>query len=127
MNIEGYERNEAEKKLLMKSHEAEEVVKNDEAWLSIDELKALMEDQVMKYLYFTDIEEVAKQSYDYSERFYDKNNHDTATLDTLGTTGTANNIRKMQSYPNDEILKEVNVEGIYIVESLSCINHVLIM
>lgn len=44
MNIEGYERNEAEKKLLMKSHEAEEVVKNDEAWLSIDELKALMED-----------------------------------------------------------------------------------
>lgn len=33
MDIEGYERNEAE-----------EAVKNDEAWLNIDELKALVED-----------------------------------------------------------------------------------
>lgn len=44
MNIEDYERNQAEKKLLIKLHEAEETVKNDEAWLNIDELKALMED-----------------------------------------------------------------------------------
>lgn len=78
----------------------------------------------MRYSYFTDIEEVVKWTYDYSERFYDKNNPDTANFDTLGTTGTANNIRKMKSYPNDEILKEVNVEEIYIAESLSCINNV---
>lgn len=44
MNIEDYERNQAEKKLLIKLHEAEEAVRNDEAWLNIDELKALMED-----------------------------------------------------------------------------------
>lgn len=44
MDIEDYERNQAEKKLLMKLDEAEEVVKDNEAWLSIDELKALMED-----------------------------------------------------------------------------------
>lgn len=78
-----------------------------------------MEDQRMKYSYFTDIEEVVKWIYDHSERFYDKNNPDTANFDTLGTTGTANNIRKMQSQPNNEILKEVNVEEIYIAESLS--------
>lgn len=28
----------------------------------------------MKFSYFTDIEEVAKWTYDHSERFYDKNN-----------------------------------------------------
>ena len=44
MNIKDYERNQAEKKLLMKLNEAEETVKNDEDWLNIDELKALMED-----------------------------------------------------------------------------------
>lgn len=44
MNIKDYERNQAEKKLLMKLNEAEEAVKNDEDWLNIDELKALMED-----------------------------------------------------------------------------------
>ena len=44
MDIEDYERNQAEKKLLMKLYEAEEVVKDNEAWLSLDELKVLMED-----------------------------------------------------------------------------------
>ncbi len=44
MNIKDYERNQAEKKLLMKLNEAEETVKNDEDRLNIDELKALMED-----------------------------------------------------------------------------------
>ena len=43
MNIKDYERNQAEKKLLMKLNEAEEAVKNDEDWLNIDELKALVE------------------------------------------------------------------------------------
>ena len=40
MDIEDYERNQAE----MKLHEAKEVVKDNEAWLSLDELKVLMED-----------------------------------------------------------------------------------
>lgn len=44
VDIEDYERNQAEKKLLMKLDEAEEVVKDNEAWLSLDELKVLMED-----------------------------------------------------------------------------------
>ena len=44
MDIEDYERNQTEKKLLMKLHEAEEVVKDNEAWLGLDELKVLMED-----------------------------------------------------------------------------------
>lgn len=44
MDIEDYERNQAEKKLIMKLHEAEEAVKDNEVWLSLDELKALMEE-----------------------------------------------------------------------------------
>lgn len=78
----------------------------------------------MKYSYFTDIEEVAKWTYDHSERFYDKNNPDSANYNSWGTTGTVNNIRKMKSYPNGEILKEVNVEEINIAELLLCINNV---
>lgn len=42
MDIEDYERNRAEKKLLMKLQEAEEAVKDGEGWLSLDELKTLM-------------------------------------------------------------------------------------
>lgn len=42
MDIEDYERNRAEKKLLIKLQEAEEAVKDDENWLSLNELKALM-------------------------------------------------------------------------------------
>ena len=42
MDIEDYEQDRAEKKLLMKLQEAEEAVKNDESWLNLDELKALM-------------------------------------------------------------------------------------
>lgn len=38
--IEDYERDRAEKKLLMKLQEAEEAVKDGERWLSLDELKA---------------------------------------------------------------------------------------
>ncbi len=37
-----YERDRAEKKLLMKLQEAEEAVKDGEGWLSLDELKALV-------------------------------------------------------------------------------------
>ena len=39
MDIEDYERNRAEKKLLMKLREA---VKDGEGWLDLDELKALV-------------------------------------------------------------------------------------
>lgn len=40
MDIEDYEREKAEKKLLMKLQEAEEAVKDESAWMSMDELKA---------------------------------------------------------------------------------------
>ena len=40
MDIEDYEREKAEKKLLMKLHEAEEAVKDESAWMSLDELKS---------------------------------------------------------------------------------------
>ena len=42
IDIEDYEQDRAEKKLLMKLQEAEEAVKNNEEWLSLDELKALV-------------------------------------------------------------------------------------
>ena len=42
LDIEDYERDRAEKKLLMKLQEAEETVKDGEGWLSLDELKALV-------------------------------------------------------------------------------------
>lgn len=42
MDIEDYERDRAEKKLLMKLQEAEEAVKDGEGWLSIEELKEQM-------------------------------------------------------------------------------------
>lgn len=40
MDIEGYEREKTEKKLLMKLQEAEDAVKDEIAWMSLDELKA---------------------------------------------------------------------------------------
>ena len=43
LDIEDYEREQAEKKLLMKLQEAEEAVKDGDGWLSLDELKSLME------------------------------------------------------------------------------------
>ena len=42
LDIEDYERDRAEKKLLMKLQEAEKAVKDGEGWLSLDELKALV-------------------------------------------------------------------------------------
>ena len=42
--IEDYERDWAEKKLLVKLQEAKEAVKDNEDWLDLDELKALMEE-----------------------------------------------------------------------------------
>ena len=39
MDIEDYEREKAEKKLLMKLQEAEEAVKDESTWMSLDELK----------------------------------------------------------------------------------------
>lgn len=42
MDIEDYEREKAEKKLLMKLQEAEEAVRDGNNWLTLDELKATM-------------------------------------------------------------------------------------
>ena len=42
IDIEDYERDRAEKKLLLKLQEAEEAVKDGEGWLDLDELKALV-------------------------------------------------------------------------------------
>lgn len=39
MDIEDYKREKTEKKLLMKLREAEEAVKDENAWISLDELK----------------------------------------------------------------------------------------
>ena len=42
MDFEDYERDCAEKNLLLKFQEAEEAVKDGEGWLNLDELKALV-------------------------------------------------------------------------------------
>lgn len=42
LDIEDYERDRAEKKLLIKLQEAEEAVKDGEGWLDLDTLKTLM-------------------------------------------------------------------------------------
>lgn len=42
LDIEDYERDRAEKNLLMKLQEAEEAVKDGMGWLSLDELKTLV-------------------------------------------------------------------------------------
>ena len=44
IDIEDYERECAEKKLLMKLQEAEEAVKDGKGWLDLDELKTLVEE-----------------------------------------------------------------------------------
>ena len=44
LDIEDYEREKAEKKLLAKLHEAEETVADGTGWLSLDELKSAMEE-----------------------------------------------------------------------------------
>ena len=44
MDIEDYERERAEKKLLVKLQEAEEAVKEEKEWLDLNELKDLMEE-----------------------------------------------------------------------------------
>lgn len=42
LDIEDYEKDRAEKRLLAKLQEAEEAVKDGEGWLNLDELKATM-------------------------------------------------------------------------------------
>lgn len=42
LDIEDYERERAEKKILMKLQEAEEVVKDGNGWLSLEELKSFV-------------------------------------------------------------------------------------
>ena len=44
LDIDDYERERAEKKFLVKLQEAEEAVKDGEGWLTMDELKAALED-----------------------------------------------------------------------------------
>lgn len=55
MDIEDYERDCAEKKLLMKLQEAEEAVQDGERWLSLDELKAFVVNKMMLQLELQDI------------------------------------------------------------------------
>ena len=43
MDIEDYEREKTEKKLLMKLQEAEEAVRDESAWMSLYELKKSVE------------------------------------------------------------------------------------
>lgn len=43
LDIEDYEREQAEKKLLLKLKEAEDTVKDGEGWLSLEEVKQTME------------------------------------------------------------------------------------
>lgn len=43
LDIEDYERDRAERKLLIKLQEAEEAVKNGEEWLSLHDVKKAME------------------------------------------------------------------------------------
>ena len=50
MDIEDYEREKAEKKLLMKLQEAEDAVKAESAWMSLDELKKSVGVQLMMKL-----------------------------------------------------------------------------
>ena len=42
MDIEDYERDQAEKKLLLKLQEAEEAAQDENAWLDLDQLKAIV-------------------------------------------------------------------------------------
>ena len=44
IDIEDYERQRAERKLLLKLQEAEKAVKDEKNWLTLDELKAAVED-----------------------------------------------------------------------------------
>ena len=44
LDIEDYEKDRAEKKLLAKLQEAEEAVADGTGWLSLDELKSAMEE-----------------------------------------------------------------------------------
>lgn len=44
LDIDDYERERAEKKLLLKLQEAEDAVKDGKGWLTLDELKSAMED-----------------------------------------------------------------------------------
>lgn len=46
MDIEDYERDKAEKRLMEKLHEAEEAVRDGDGWLTIDELKAEVGEQI---------------------------------------------------------------------------------
>ena len=44
LDIEDYEKDRAERKLLLKLQEAEDAVKDESQWLSLDELKTALED-----------------------------------------------------------------------------------
>ena len=46
LDIEDYEKDRAEKKLLLKLQEAEEAVQAEKGWLGLDELKEVMENGI---------------------------------------------------------------------------------
>lgn len=76
-----------------------------------------------KYTHFTDIEEVVKWTYDNDNLFYDKNNPYSGNEETLGQSGTADNIRKMFNYPGPQILQKGSFEEMNIAVLLMCINN----
>ena len=69
MDMEDYEREKAEKKLLMKLQEAEETVKDESAWMSLDELKKSVGVQLMMKLQINPIvAEDLKKIIDFNEK-----------------------------------------------------------
>lgn len=77
----------------------------------------------MKYMYFTDIEEVIQWTYDKQKLFYDKNDPVSRMEEALWPTSRADAIRKMSNYPSVEMLEKGVFEQINIAELLLCINN----
>lgn len=69
MDMEDYEHEKAEKKLLMKLQEAGEAVKDESAWMSLDELKKSVGVQLMMKLQINPIvAEDLKKIIDFNEK-----------------------------------------------------------
>lgn len=62
MDIEDYDREEAEKTLLMKLQQAEGVAMDESIWMSLDELKKFVEVQLMMKLRINPVQAVDLQN-----------------------------------------------------------------
>lgn len=62
MDIEDYDREEAEKTLLMKLQQAEGVAMDESTWMSLDELKKFVEVQLMMKLRINPVQAVDLQN-----------------------------------------------------------------